>query len=575
MKLVFLKCFITVCLFFSISKLTGQDTVVIKTLTFPHNIRSMANDQNGDIFIESSVGLYQFDGKKYWLIDPNYDKGALIYTNGKLSYFKSIKYNVDFINEGNKSLLWLPFIPESSSRNFIYHAKGRNGRQFIARGNQIYEITIKNKFKIELKGQSTRAIMLVEKDLYVVSYSGIFKNGVRILPNIYNAEGMLHDISNHSMYFSSDKNVINLNLDNNKVVIENYFNEIGEPNYISKLIKYKNKIYLGTSKGIAQLYPFSFLSKEFLVHDISFIDSLLYLSTDDGIYIYDGKKVRKCTFLPDLNTNLVTKIGVNFWVLTKTGLWVYNTENKELENKILNKEIKSLECYAIQKDNNGYYWVSTAAGLYRFGNTFEKTEVFFPEIEFNKRSYLAHNGIFYFGSVNGVFSFDPLDFPDLVINNGFIVDNLNIIGFSLFVIIGLLIYLLIKRKQTFKVNNESNITVHKKWSYTDKDQFLFDLGTFILQNLSTITVDELIEYSGMNKKAFYKYIDENYKALPSFIINSIKILKARSLMKENPGITMESLTKFTGYSTSHLYSILKQEDEKLPKELSILYDLKY
>ena len=204
-----------------------------------------------------------------------------------------------------------------------------------------------------------------------------------------------------------------------------------------------------------------------------------------------------------------------------------------------------------------------------------ETEVFFPEIEFNKRSYLDHNGIFYFGSVNGVFSFDPLDFPDLVISNGFIVDNLNVIGFAFIVIIGLLIYLLIKRKQTFKVNKESNVSVDKKLDYSDKDKFLFDLGTFILQNLSTITVDELIEYSGMNKKAFYKYIDENYKALPSLIINSIKILKARSLMKENPGITMESLTKFTGYSTSHLYSILKQEDEKLPKELSILYDLKY
>jgi predicted DNA-binding transcriptional regulator AlpA len=117
--------------------------------------------------------------------------------------------------------------------------------------------------------------------------------------------------------------------------------------------------------------------------------------------------------------------------------------------------------------------------------------------------------------------------------------------------------------------------VDKKLDYSDKDKFLFDLGTFILQYLSTITVDELIEYSGMNKKAFYKYIDENYKALPSLIINSIKILKARSLLKENPGITMESLTKFTGYSTSHLYSILKQEDEKLPKEISILCDLKY
>jgi hypothetical protein len=51
----------------------------------------MANDQYGDIFIESSVGLYQFDGKKYWLIDPNYDKGALIYKEGRLTNYKTSK----------------------------------------------------------------------------------------------------------------------------------------------------------------------------------------------------------------------------------------------------------------------------------------------------------------------------------------------------------------------------------------------------------------------------------------------------------------------------------------------------
>ena len=53
------------------------------------------------------------------------------------------------------------------------------------------------------------------------------------------------------------------------------------------------------------------------------------------------------------------------------------------------------------------------------------------------------------------------------------------------------------------------------------------------------------------------------------IINSIKILKARALILENPDITMETISKMTGYSTSHLYKIMKQEDEILPKELSI------
>ena len=574
MRISVFYLYLSVTLLFSILKLKGQDTIVIKTLTFPHNIRSMANDQNGDIFIESAVGLYKFDGNKYWLFNASYNEGALIFHEGKLSNFKAIKDKVDFIEIGEKNQVWLPFLPLTSS-NFIYHAKGKNGRQFIARNNNIYEVTIKNKFKIIQKGNSTRGISIIGKDLYVNTYSGIFKNENRILPAIGNGEGMLHDIQNNAMCFTSDKNIIRLPLDSNKAEIKNYLKEIGEQHYITCIIKFKNKIYLGTSKGLAQLEPFAFLSKEFLIHDLSIIEDVLYMATNEGSYQFDGKNIEKCTFLPNENTNGITKIGINFWASTNKGLWVYNTENKKLENKILNRELPSLECNAIQKDNNGYYWVSTSSGLYRFGNENEKTEVFFPEIEFNKRSYLAHNGIFYFGSVNGVFSFDPLDFPDLIINNGFIVDNLNIIGFSLFVIIGLLIYLLIKRKQTFKEIKESNISVHKKLDYSDKDKFLFDLGSFILQNLSTITVDELIEYSGMNKKAFYKYIDENYKALPSFIINSIKILKARSLMKENPGITMESLTKFTGYSASHLYSILKQEDEKLPKELSILYDLKY
>ena len=96
MKPVFLKSLITVCFFFSVTSLTGQDTSVIQTISFPYNIRSMANDENGLVFIESSVGLYQFDGKKYSLTDPSYDKGALIYANGKLSNFKSIKDDIDF-----------------------------------------------------------------------------------------------------------------------------------------------------------------------------------------------------------------------------------------------------------------------------------------------------------------------------------------------------------------------------------------------------------------------------------------------------------------------------------------------
>ena len=216
---------LTVTLLFSFLKLKGQDTIVIKTLSFPHNIRSMANDQNGDIFIESAVGLYKFDGNKYWLFNATYNEGALIFHEGKLSNFKALKDKVDFIEIGEKNQVWLPFLPLTSS-NFIYHAKGKNGKQFIARDNQIHELTIKNKFKIIQKGNSTRGISIIGKDLYVNTYSGIFKNENRILPDIKTGEGMLHDSQNNAMYFTSDKNIIRLPLDSNKAEIKNYLNEL-------------------------------------------------------------------------------------------------------------------------------------------------------------------------------------------------------------------------------------------------------------------------------------------------------------------------------------------------------------
>lgn len=70
----------------------------------------MANDQNGHIFIETSVGLYQFDGEKYDLIDPTYNKGTLVYRNGKLTNQQAyLDAKIGFLGDGVKNLVWLPF----------------------------------------------------------------------------------------------------------------------------------------------------------------------------------------------------------------------------------------------------------------------------------------------------------------------------------------------------------------------------------------------------------------------------------------------------------------------------------
>ena len=67
-------------------------------------------------------------------------------------------------------------------------------------------------------------------------------------------------------------------------------------------------------------------------------------------------------------------------------------------------------------------------------------------------------------------------------------------------VISILIFIVYKRKSIFKLPADS--TLVNTLNYSEKDKFLLDLGTFILNNLHSVTVEELIDYSGMNKRIF-------------------------------------------------------------------------
>jgi hypothetical protein len=79
----------------------------------------------------------------------------------------------------------------------------------------------------------------------------------------------------------------------------------------------------------------------------------------------------------------------------------------------------------------------------------------------------------------------------------------------------------------------------------------------------------------MNKKAFYKYMDIHFSILPSALIQTIKELKARSLIRENPGIQLEMVAKNVGYSLSHLFLVLREKEPGINDKLSSLNYLNY
>ena len=109
----------------------------------------------------------------------------------------------------------------------------------------------------------------------------------------------------------------------------------------------------------------------------------------------------------------------------------------------------------------------------------------------------------------------------------------------------------------------------------EQDKFLLDLGNYILANLAVVVVEDLIVYTQMNKKVFYRYVDKHYSILPSTLIHNIKELKARRLISQNPGIQMEIVAKNVGYSLSHLFLVLKENEVVLNDKIKVLKHLKY
>ena len=546
-----------------------QDTIVTKIIDLPFHIRSMANDEKGQIFIESPKGLYQFNGNKYWLINPTYNKGTLFFYKGKLTNQQEFKKkNIDFFGDWKKNEVWLPFLPKGSSK-LICYARDNVGNQYLGVNNQIFKIEVKNKFKTILEGFSTRDISFINDDLYINTYEGIFRNEERILPKISFADGMLYQKEDSLILFTANKEIIKYSLIDNTTKIDN-LHYLGDLNFISKIISYKGNIFIGTRFGFVDYKKKVFLIKNLGINDLAIIDDKLFISTYKGVYIYDGKTIQKSPVFIDGLINSIQKIGPNYWLSTNKGLFLYFANSKNYEKVILNKEFPALECNIVVKDKNGFYWASTAAGLYRFQKIKDKIECYFPGVEFNKRSFLNHKDIFYFGSVQGVVNFDPTDFPEYLKNER---------SLSIWMFFGLTIIVLsisgvifFRRRKKSKIIEQQ---ISSDYFENEQEKFLVDLGNYVLENLASVSVEDLIVYAQMNKKSFYRYMNQNYNVLPSTLIQTIKELKARSLIRENPGIQMEIVAKNVGYSLSHLFLVLKENEVALNDKIKVLKYLKY
>ncbi len=149
--------------------------------------------------------------------------------------------------------------------------------------------------------------------------------------------------------------------------------------------------------------------------------NIIWLATlGEGLvkYNYKANTLEKIKTVYNKTRSLryILQVESMFWLASDDGIFIYNREKDTIEKDIILAQERngSNVCYALQKDNENNIWASSNKGLYKINlNTFSiknyNSDNGLPFLEFNTAAVTKNDntGIISFAGVGGIVSFNP------------------------------------------------------------------------------------------------------------------------------------------------------------------------
>ena len=163
----------------------------------------------------------------------------------------------------------------------------------------------------------------------------------------------------------------------------------------------------------------------------------------DGLFYYNPTTKEKGIYQQGSNPNSISSNAINgifkdskhnLWVTTENGLNLYRSNTNDFKTYSTKDGFPSNVFYAVIEDDNNQLWISTSKGLVLFNPESGEIIIYTKangllSDQFNYSSaYKDSDGTIYFGSVNGLISFNPTKFtkntykPPVLIT-GFEINN--------------------------------------------------------------------------------------------------------------------------------------------------------
>ncbi|MFM7092337.1 MAG: hypothetical protein ACKOZZ_16170, partial [Bacteroidota bacterium] len=519
--------------FLNIGIAEAQDTLLYNIVNFKNPIRSLAKDAKGLIYIQTSEGVFVLSKEKIEKSAfpvSNFDR--IIVHKGELTSRKALeKQNIKH-RSLNQNCDWQHLLPSSGSVNFCQVENDPSGLIWVSNGSKfLYCFKINNLFKRSIPNISIRGIEFYKDRLFVLTYSGLFVNGTKWLDkSSFGSSNILLD--GHHLLFASTTQIFNLDLSTEKFNLELLkinTEMIGE---ISSLLNAEGILYIGGFHGLYAKNGNGELVKESIkneVHHLIMLHDKLYVCTAKGIYhLEKGKFIIHKAFPSQLVYNDIEERYGRFYAASAAGVWVFDGESSKAYNLFKNTPYENQECFAIEWDDYNQLWVSTAKGLIKFNLNDNNMDIYLSDIEFNKRSSYKRESNFYFGSTEGLFTFDAKDFSSEELSFQSKEEKKEPFdkGFIFLLMLSLLsamlsVYFYLKTKRRIKYSLTDQIKENSE--ATGQPLYTMEsIEAYILKHIKTITAESLREDSGLSKNHFYKSFSQHYDITPKQLIETIR-----------------------------------------------------
>jgi AraC-like DNA-binding protein/ligand-binding sensor domain-containing protein len=532
----------------------SSDTILVDLIHVTQNIKTIASDSTGTIWISGGLGLQYWDGERFIVKESNYDKFILEY-EGKIIDADEYPLPKKYFFPWEWFYQWKSHLP--GNHHHISAATDHNKRVWVATGTNIFIFQIEDRFVKQLEGYSIRGIYVEGEDTYVNTYSGIMKNEKLIAECPEAAEGKISKIE-QSLLIAWD-GLLKLDLEDDLQIryMVSYKGKIADFHeeldiYLAE--KIQDTIWVGSNQGLGYIAQDTiyFVSDPIAIEDIAYYDGKFLIASQSGIWEKRGSTIHLIG-LPDRSCHQILYKDRLFYFPTDAGIYIW--DGIDFRTIGYKEGLSHNITYATLFDNEGFLWASTFSGLNRIDLKSGIITHYLHNIEFNKRSYHKSEDKLFFGGMVGLFSFNPTDFigDENVQEGSSSIFNPVIYTFTVLLFIGIMFFFKIRNKKLIMEKEDQLASLKKKNLLLKAENFIFNHS-----DLPGLSVSHLAEHMKMSERSLYR-ICTDFGLKPGELLKDTKLKKGMAIIQSNNGESYKEIAKQIGYSEQYFLKLYKKK----------------